>query len=79
MPPTNGNIGIVTEEECADSAMPNKKHISFMLPGENRLRFAHDASLGIDRALPAPYALIWIRKEFIGHAFKFDWRQKARR
>ena|SRR5262245_12486440 len=77
--PTDGNIGVVTEKERADSAVPNKKHIAFMLPVENRLRFAHDASLGIDRALPATYALIWIRKEFIGHAFKFDWWQKTRR
>ena len=77
--PTDGNIGVVTKEERADSAVPNEKHIAFMLPAENRLRFAHDAGLGVDRTLPAAYALIWIRKEFIGHACKFDWCQKARR
>lgn len=79
MCPTDGNIAIVTEEECADSAVPNEEHIAFMLPAENRLRLAHDADLGIDRTLPAAYALIWMSKEFIGHACKFDWCQKARR
>jgi len=77
MGPSDGYIGVVTEEERADSAVPNEKHITFMLPAQNSLCFAHDAGLGIDRALPAPYALIWIRKELIGHAFKFGWRQKA--
>jgi len=69
---TDGNIGIVTKEECAHGAVPNEEHIAFMLPAENRLRFAHDADLGIDRTLPAAYALMWMGKEFIGHACKFD-------
>src|SRR5262245_17274603 len=75
----DGNLGVVTEEERADGAVPNKKHIAFMVAAENRLRFVHDANLGIDRALPAADALIRIRKECIGHTFKLDWRQKSRR
>jgi hypothetical protein len=51
MCPTDSNLGVVTEEERADGAVPNEKHIAFMLPAKDSLRFVHDAGLGIDRAL----------------------------
>jgi hypothetical protein len=75
--PTDGNIAVVTKEECTDSAVPNEKHVAFAMSVKDSLHFAHDAGLSIGRALPAANALIWIRKEFIGHAFKFDRCQKA--
>jgi hypothetical protein len=76
---TDRQAAIVTKQQRADSAMPDKQHMSVLSPIEHDFCFSDNAPLCVSGAFPSSNTDVGLGEKLIGHVLELVRRQEASR